>query len=337
MTKMTVEQAVLAVQAARTEEAIAVVLEGCTKPQLHRVFLAVTGSDAEQAPKSWKKAELVKYYAARIRAYYALEEFKAMDAESKGEYIRSGEYEHDNARLEVLFHACSLYEVIKISAVMGASYEDFEDFSKEERPGSLMFQLFRVIKYQASWNRMYRNSKRSAEVQTGANLEEHAEVDEKLSEETPAEDKTELQVATSNHELSNSNVEGEQFEFTDELFEAYFPDGIENCPESEMVELYSYELAALNRYLARKGQEDWSQQELSRLRRRFEFAKKQLAITRGKYEAVKAVNTDGNKYLLMVAAELRRAYQKEIVSYRLARTELREYEAELSAERRRAA
>lgn len=49
--------------------------------------------------------------------------------------------------------------------------------------------------------------------------------------------------------------EGGQFEFTDELYEAYFPDGLENTPESELVELYLYEIEALNRYLARKKAE----------------------------------------------------------------------------------
>ena len=52
MTKITVNQAVRAVQSATTAEEVQSVLEQCKKDQLHEVFLAVTGAESELCPKS---------------------------------------------------------------------------------------------------------------------------------------------------------------------------------------------------------------------------------------------------------------------------------------------
>ena len=55
MTKITVDQAVAAVKATKTVEGKAAVLEQCTKPQLHAVFLAVTGNSEEKAGRAGRK------------------------------------------------------------------------------------------------------------------------------------------------------------------------------------------------------------------------------------------------------------------------------------------
>ena len=155
--KSPVDEAVSKVSSERTTESIAAVLEGCTKAQLHEVFLAITGNKEEKGAESWKKAELVKYYAARIRAYYALEEFKAMDAENRGEYIKSLAYRRDNLRLEVLFRACSLYEAIKINAVIGVSFQAFQSLRKEKH-NNLLYRLLWSMYYKTSWSTMLKDS-----------------------------------------------------------------------------------------------------------------------------------------------------------------------------------
>ena len=85
MTKITVEQAVSAVQSATTAEEVQAVLEQCKKDQLHEVFLAVTGAKNELCAKSWKKAELVSQYTAKIAEFKAREVFSAMGAEARAE------------------------------------------------------------------------------------------------------------------------------------------------------------------------------------------------------------------------------------------------------------
>ena len=125
MTKVTVEQAVAAIQAVTTRDAIKAVLEQCTKAQLHEVFLAVTNNKDELEAKSLTKGELVGSYSARIVAHKAREAFKKMDAEAKAEYLSSGKYEADFNQLNVLLHQSSLYELLVIAVKFGADFAQF--------------------------------------------------------------------------------------------------------------------------------------------------------------------------------------------------------------------
>ena len=87
----------------------------------------------------------MKYYAERLRAYEALSEFQAMAGLSKGEYIKAGAYESDYVRPEKLFHLCSLYEVIEVLAVMGASFADYRGYEEEIGGKNLNFKLFMTM------------------------------------------------------------------------------------------------------------------------------------------------------------------------------------------------
>ena len=142
MTKVTVEQAVAAIQAADTQDAIKAVLEQCTKAQLHEVFLAVTNNKDELQAKSSLKGELVDFYSARIVAHRAREAFKKMDAEAKAEYLISGKYEANYNQLNVLLHQSSLYELLVIAVKFGA---DFEQFTAEYQLHRHYSNVFREL------------------------------------------------------------------------------------------------------------------------------------------------------------------------------------------------
>ena len=142
MTKITVEQAVAAIQAADTQDAIKAVLMTCTKAQLHEVFLAVTNNKDELQAKSSLKGELVDFYSARIVAHRAREAFKKMDAEAKAEYLISGKYEADYNQLNVLLHQSSLYELLVIAVKFGA---DFEQFTAEYQLHRHYSNVFREL------------------------------------------------------------------------------------------------------------------------------------------------------------------------------------------------
>ena len=142
MTKVTVEQAVAAIQAVTTRDAIKAVLEQCTKAQLHEVFLAVTNNKDELEAKSLTKGELVGSYSARIVAHKAREAFKKMDAEAKAEYLISGKYEADYNQLNVLLHQSSLYELLVIAVKFGA---DFEQFTAEYQLHRHYSNVFREL------------------------------------------------------------------------------------------------------------------------------------------------------------------------------------------------
>ena len=136
MTKITVEQAVAAIQAADTQDAIKAVLEQCTKAQLHEVFLTVTNNKDELQAKSSLKGELVDFYSATREA------FKKMDAEAKAEYLISGKYEADYNQLNVLLHQSSLYELLVIAVKFGA---DFEQFTAEYQLHRHYSNVFREL------------------------------------------------------------------------------------------------------------------------------------------------------------------------------------------------
>ena len=142
MTKITVEQAVAAIQAADTQDAIKAVLEQCTKAQLHEVFLTVTNNKDELQAKSSLKGELVDFYSARIVAHRTREAFKKMDAEAKAEYLISGKYEADYNQLNVLLHQSSLYELLVIAVKFGA---DFEQFTAEYQLHRHYSNVFREL------------------------------------------------------------------------------------------------------------------------------------------------------------------------------------------------
>ena len=127
MTKITVEQAVRAVQSATTAEEVQAVLEQCKKDQLHEVFLAVTGSKSELCPKSWKKADLVRQYTARTIAFKTREAFSAMDTEARAEYLVSGKFQQDGNTVDKLIWKLSPYELIALNATLGVSFEEYKD------------------------------------------------------------------------------------------------------------------------------------------------------------------------------------------------------------------
>ena len=98
MKKTTVEQAVAAIHAADTEDAIQAAFEQCNKTQIHEVFLCVTHNKDELVSKSWKKEDLVSYYTARTMVFKASEAFKKMDAEAKAEHILDFDHVSISAR-----------------------------------------------------------------------------------------------------------------------------------------------------------------------------------------------------------------------------------------------
>ena len=126
MTKITVEQAIAAVQSAKTASEIQAVLEHCKKDQLHEVFLAVTGAQSELCTKSWKKADLVRQYTARAIAFKAREEFKVMDAKARAEYLTSQKYEQENNCVDTLVRLLSLYDLITLNMALGVSFEEYK-------------------------------------------------------------------------------------------------------------------------------------------------------------------------------------------------------------------
>ena len=127
MKRITSEQAVRAVQSATTAEEVQAVLEQCKKEQLNEVFLAVTGTENDLCPKSWKKAELVSQYTARTVAFKAREAFKEMDAEARAEYLVSGKFQQDNNTVDKLTWNLSPYELITLNAALGVSFEEYKD------------------------------------------------------------------------------------------------------------------------------------------------------------------------------------------------------------------
>ena len=90
MRKIGLNEAISAIEAATTEDAVRAVLENCTKAQIEEVYIAVTGNEYDKKPHSWIKASLVLYYAERIIAYKAREAFKSMTIAEKAEYLKSG-------------------------------------------------------------------------------------------------------------------------------------------------------------------------------------------------------------------------------------------------------
>lgn len=127
MSKITIEQAVSAVQSATTEVEVQAVLEQCKKDQIHEVFLAVTGEKTKLCAKSWKKADLVTRYAWQIMTFKARQAFKAMDAEAKAEYLMSQKYRDDDNSIDDLIWGLSLYDLIALNARLGVCFEEFQD------------------------------------------------------------------------------------------------------------------------------------------------------------------------------------------------------------------
>ena len=149
MTKITVEQAVAAVQSAKTASEIQAVLEHCKKDQLHEVFLAVTGAQSELCTKSWKKADLVRQYTARTIAFKAREEFKVMDAKARAEYLTSQKYEQENNCVDTLVRLLSLYDLITLNMALGVSFEEYKADANTRygRTNSLKFVLSTFISH----------------------------------------------------------------------------------------------------------------------------------------------------------------------------------------------
>ena len=131
ITVMTVEQAVEAIQSATTAEEVQAVLEQCKKDQLHEVVLAVTGAENELCAKSWKKAELVSQYTARIVAFKAREAFSTMDAETRAEYLASGKFQQEGNTVDKLTWKLSPYELITLNAALGVSFEEYKDIHED--------------------------------------------------------------------------------------------------------------------------------------------------------------------------------------------------------------
>ena len=127
ITVITVEQAVEAIQSATTAEEVQAVLEQCKKDQIHEVFLAVTGAENELCAKIWKKAELVNQYTARIVAFKAREAFKAMDTQTRAEYLASGKFQQDGNTVDKLTWKLSPYELITLNAALGVNFEEYKD------------------------------------------------------------------------------------------------------------------------------------------------------------------------------------------------------------------
>ena len=126
MTKITVEQAVRAVQSSTTAEEVQAVLEQCKKDQLHEVFLAVTGSKSELSPKSWKKADLVSSYTAGIMRFREREEFKSKPFEEKYEALVNCSRHFQRCEYMCLF---STEEIHAAAERLGLSYDDCSHYS----------------------------------------------------------------------------------------------------------------------------------------------------------------------------------------------------------------
>ena len=145
--KTTVEQAVAAVQSATTVEEIQAVLEQCKKDQLHEVFLAVTGIKDSPCPKSWKKADIVLHCKWGIVAYKARNAFKAMDAETRAEYLTSEQFELDNNSVDTLMAQLTPYELITLNAALGVTFEEYKDICEGYRAiSSLKSSIRRAVR-----------------------------------------------------------------------------------------------------------------------------------------------------------------------------------------------
>lgn len=145
--KTTVEQAVAAVQSATTAEEIQAVLEQCKKDQLHEVFLAVTGIKDSPCPKSWKKADIVLHCKWGIVAYKARNAFKAMDAETRAEYLTSEQFELDNNSVDTLMAQLTPYELITLNAALGVTFEEYKDICEGYRAiSSLKSSIRRAVR-----------------------------------------------------------------------------------------------------------------------------------------------------------------------------------------------
>ena len=104
MKKVTVEQAVSAVQAESTQDAIEAVLMTCTKAVMAEVYKKVTGQPAASLHiKSADKKYQAETYAKKIMDYRADEAFKAKPFDEKFEMLLAAGMEH------VKRHQLSLY------------------------------------------------------------------------------------------------------------------------------------------------------------------------------------------------------------------------------------
>ena len=127
MTKITVSQAVSAVQSATTAEEVQAVLEQCKKDQLHEVCLTITGTKSELCAKSWKKATIVSLYTANIVAFRVRKGFKEMDAQARAEYLLSQQYKQDGNTVDKLIWGLTPYDLLALNAALGVSFEEFKD------------------------------------------------------------------------------------------------------------------------------------------------------------------------------------------------------------------
>ena len=122
MSKMTVEQAVRALQTTRDEDTILLALKDCTKSQLHEIFLAVTGRNEAQSKKSMKKLDLLRNYLYGIMSHKARERFASAALTEKVEYLSRFGYEQDHASVFELLDVCSLFEVVSICTKLNVSF-----------------------------------------------------------------------------------------------------------------------------------------------------------------------------------------------------------------------
>lgn len=127
MSKITIEQAVSAVQSATTATEVQTVLEQCKKDQLHEVFLAVTDTKADLCANSWRKSEIVSHYVTKIIAFRARDVFKKMDTKARAEYLLSQQYKQDGNTVDKLLWGFTPYELIALNAALGVSFEEYKD------------------------------------------------------------------------------------------------------------------------------------------------------------------------------------------------------------------
>ena len=144
MRKIGLNEAISAIEAATTEDAVRAVLENCTKAQIEEVYIAVTGNEYDKKPYSCIKASLVLYYAERIIAYKAREAFKEMTIAEKAEYLKSGKYLEAHCRLDNMLWTCTPYDLISLVRAMGIGFKVYEVWHKEK--SSVSFEpVLRIV------------------------------------------------------------------------------------------------------------------------------------------------------------------------------------------------
>ncbi len=142
--KASLNEAISAIEAARTEDAVRTVLEKCTKAQIEEVYIAITGNEEGKAPRSWIKASLVLYYAERIIAHKAREAFKEMTIAEKAEYLKSGKYSEAHCCLDEMLYTCTPYDLISLVRVLGIIFKVYEIWHKE-KPSVSFEPILRIV------------------------------------------------------------------------------------------------------------------------------------------------------------------------------------------------